>query len=56
MLDQFCRLAGAELRAEPGPEPVHAQRYMNVLFCNTSQFVILHSWTNGKPLVQPEII
>ena len=38
--------------SEPGPEPVKGRRYEEVTFCQTSQFVLIHSWTNGETLLQ----
>ena len=51
MLEHMCRLGGAKLQSEPGPEPVQARRYQEISFCNTTQFVLVHSWTNGAALL-----
>ena len=42
--------------SEPGPEPVRGRRYEEVTFCKTSQFILIHSWTNGEtlPIDQPQ--
>ncbi len=37
--------------SEPGPEAVKGRRYEEVTFCNTSQFVLIHSWTNGETIL-----
>ena len=53
-METLCPLGGAEMLTEPGPRPVRARRYEEVAFCNTSRFVLVHSWTNGvtpEPLV-----
>ena len=56
MMEHMCRLGGATVQSEPGPEPVYARRFEEVAFCSTSQFVLVHSWTNGAALMpaQPE--
>ena len=48
MLETLCPLGGGEMLSEPGPRPVRERRYEEVTFCNTSQFVLVHSWTNGE--------
>jgi len=47
MLETLCSAGDAEVFAEPGPRPVRERRYEEVTFCTTSQFVLVHSWTNG---------
>ena len=40
-------MGGGVMLSEPGPRPVRERRYEEVTFCETSQFVMIHSWTNG---------
>jgi len=51
-VENLCPLGGTEVLSEPGPRPVRERRYEEVTFCNTSRFVLVHSWTNG---VTPEL-
>ena len=41
----FCKLAGAEFRADP--EPATSRCYQSVIWCSTDKFLLMMSWTNG---------
>ena len=52
LVDGICPLGGGVTGAEPGPLPERERRMEQVVFCETSQFVMIHSWSNGDSSVR----